>query len=148
MTLGGVLVEVETRFARLAYSRLVQLGDIVRLRTIDLSRNDVATAIERNIDHHATAALTGVGGYGQLARLTHRIGERVLDRNVACHLRVAPLSRLARGVLRTVLADGVGVVHALIEGVAVGAHTILNLFAIIAQIRACRSALSFGLAQV
>ena len=148
MTLGGVLVEVETRFARLAYSRLVQFGDIVRLRTIDLSCNDVATAIERNIDHYATAALTGVGGYGQLARLTNGVGERVLDRNVACHLRVAPLSRLARGVLRTIFADGVGVVHALIEGVAVGAHTILNLFAIIAQIRACRSALSFSFAQV
>ena len=44
MTLGGVLVEVEARFASLAQSRVVQLSDVVRLRASDLGSDDVAKA--------------------------------------------------------------------------------------------------------
>ena len=69
----------------------MQLGDVVRLRAIDLGSDDVATAIERYVDHHATSTLTGVGGHGQFARLTHGVLKRVFDRHVACNLRVASL---------------------------------------------------------
>ena len=69
----------------------MQLGNIVRLRAIDLGSDDVATAIERYVDHHATSTLTGVGGHGQFARLTHGILKRVLNHNRAINFRVASL---------------------------------------------------------